>query len=399
VKEKLDVWPGLPIVVSGYCDTITCVRNIKAALEHSDRICQIELMVNAHKVPAEGVFTALEKPFPVLTDLDLSQWPSVSIFEFGYPDPLKFLGSSIHLRSLSLGGIAIPQFPALIASFVDLNKLRLHDIPYGYLKPDAMATALSALTSLETLSLGFASGQRCADLGNQASQHPLPRSVIRSLFCFDFEGVSQYLEALVARIDTPVLDRLGITLFHQPTFDTTQLRWFLSRIPNMQEFDKARVKLASPNPEVWTDFSSTSDFGALRVGILSSEPERRFQCLARFFGLPFNPTPESLYIAGGPYLGEYPWVRVENSQWLELLRPFVAVKNLHISKEVAARIAPALEELVGERATEVFPTLQKVFLEGEEENLPTHSAIMKFATVRRLSGHPIHIVSQSRDDD
>jgi hypothetical protein len=55
------------------------------------------------------------------------------------------------------------------------------------------------------------------------------------------------------------------------------------------------------------------------------------------------------------------------------------------------RIAPALQELVGERAIEVFPTLQNVFLEEFREKGPVYNAIMEFATSRRLSGHPIHI--------
>jgi hypothetical protein len=393
VKEKLDVWPRLPIVVSGYCDSITCLDNIEAALQHSDRVCQIELMVNARQmIPVKDAFAALEKPFPALTDLDLSQWPVSNAS--GCLDLFKFLKGSSHLRTLSLGGITIPQFPALLAYSMDLKNLHLHDIYYyEYLRPDKMATALSALTSLETLSLRFTSSHYHANLGNQES-----RSAIPSLLCFDFEGVSEYLEALVARIDTPVLGRLGITIFRQPTFDTTQLLWFLSRIPKMQELDKARVKL--DNPEVWIDFSS-SDLSAFRLGISSNEPERHFPCLVQFFGLPFNPLPtlESLYIVAYPYLQQYRWDRVENAQWLELLRPFVAVKNLHLFKEVTLRIAPALKELVGERATEVFPTLQNVFLEPLPTQ-PVYSAMIQFGAARQLSGHPIHIsVSHQRDDD
>src|SRR6266849_10262676 len=117
-----------------------------------------------------------------------------------------------------------------------------------------------------------------------------------------------------------------MTISRQATFDTTQLVWLLSRIPKMQELDEARVKLAYP--EVWTNFSS-SDLNALRLGISSNEPERHFPCLARFFDPPFNPllTLESLHIVACPNLQQYRWDRVENAQWLELVRPFVAVKN------------------------------------------------------------------------
>jgi len=380
VREKLDVWPRLPIVVSGYGDSIASLDNLKAVLEHSDRVCQIEIMVNVRQIPMKDIFAALEKPFPALTDLDLSQRPFSNTPSA--LDPFKFLMGSGHLQSLSLGGIAIPQFPALLASSMDLNSLHIHDAQYGYLAPDAMATALSALTSLETLSLRFTSGQPYADLGNR---HPLPRSVIPSLLCFDFEGVGEYLEALVAQIDTPVLGRLGITIFRKRTFDTTQLLWLLSRIPKMQELDKARVKL--DYPEVWIDFSS-KDLSALRLGISSYEPERHFPCVARSFGLPFNPllTLESLHIVAYPFLYLGRWDGVENAQWLELLRPFVAVKNIHLSREVTPRIAPALQDLVGERANEVFPTLQNVFLERSCQRGPF---ITPFYSSLRHDGFPV----------
>ena len=310
----------------------------------------------------EGYFRSVGEAIPGVDGLfDLSQWQHGSYMPSALDPyhPFKFLMGSGHLRSLSLGGIAIPQFPALLVSSMDLNNLHIHDAHYGSFTPDAMATALSALTSLETLSLRFTSGQSYAAPGNQESRHPLLRSVIPSLLCFDFEGFDRYLEALVARIDTPVLGRLGITIVRQPTFDTTQLLWLLSRIPKMQELDKACVKL--DNLEVWIDFSS-SDLSALRLGISSYEPERYFPRLAQSFGLLFNPlaTLESLHIVAYPFWQRYRWDRVENAQWLELLRPFVAVKNLHLSKEVTLRIAPALQELIGKRATEVLPNLQNM---------------------------------------
>ena len=396
MREKLDVWSHLPIVVSGYCDSMTCLDNIKAALEHSDRICQIELMVNPSKVPWEYVLAALEKPFPALTDFDLSQWPFLN-YNIGYPDPLKFLGGSGHLRlrSLSLGGVVIPQFPALLTTVTELNNLHLHNIPrYDYFTPDAMAAALSALTSLETLSLRFTPSQYRAELGKLESRHSLPRSVIPSLLCFDFEGISVYLEALVSRIDTPALGRLGITFFyyHRPAFDATQLLWFLSHLPKMQELDKAHMNLGST--QIWIEFSS-SDLSALRLEILSNEPERYFPCLASSFGPPFNPLPMvgSLHITHITSTGyqQNRWDCVGNARWLEPLRPFVGVKNLHLSKGVAPRIAPALQDLVGERSMEVFPALQNVLLEELLPTGPVHDPIMQFSTTRRISGHPILI--------
>jgi hypothetical protein len=82
---------------------------------------------------------------------------------------------------------------------------------------------------------------------------------------------------------------------------------------------------------------------------------------------------------------------VESSLWLELLLPFTAVKNLYLSKEFAQGIAAALQELVGDRITEVFPSLQNIFVEGLEPSGPVQKNIGQFVAARRHSDHPITI--------
>jgi hypothetical protein len=82
---------------------------------------------------------------------------------------------------------------------------------------------------------------------------------------------------------------------------------------------------------------------------------------------------------------------IESSQWLEVLNPFTAVKDLYISLEFTPRIAPALQELVGERTTEVLPILQRLFLEETLLSGPTPEAIGQFVAARQISSHPITI--------
>jgi hypothetical protein len=49
---------------------------------------------------------------------------------------------------------------------------------------------------------------------------------------------------------------------------------------------------------------------------------------------------------------------IEDNQWLEVLHPFTGVKNLYVSRELTPSIAPALQELIGERVIEVLPAMQ-----------------------------------------
>jgi hypothetical protein len=85
---------------------------------------------------------------------------------------------------------------------------------------------------------------------------------------------------------------------------------------------------------------------------------------------------------------------IENSQWMELLHPFTGVKDLFLSKGMAPRIAPYLQELVGGRTTEVLPVLQRLFMEELHPSKPVEGAIGKFVAARLLSSQPVAI-SQS----
>ena len=83
----------------------------------------------------------------------------------------------------------------------------------------------------------------------------------------------------------------------------------------------------------------------------------------------------------------------ENGQWLELFRPFTAVKYLSVFSYFMPYIAPALKELVGERVTEVLPALQTLQLYGPLPPGPAQETIDQFVAARQLAGHPIAISS------
>jgi len=60
---------------------------------------------------------------------------------------------------------------------------------------------------------------------------------------------------------------------------------------------------------------------------------------------------------------------IENTGWLELLLPFTTVKDLYPTRQFAPRIASALQELTGERRTEVLPKLQNMFLSHRNQSM------------------------------
>jgi hypothetical protein len=80
-----------------------------------------------------------------------------------------------------------------------------------------------------------------------------------------------------------------------------------------------------------------------------------------------------------------------STQWLEVFQQFTAVKHLYAPKECAESIALDLQELVGERVTDVLPALESLSLEGLKSSGPIQEAIGKFVAARELSGHPVAV--------
>ena len=72
-------------------------------------------------------------------------------------------------------------------------------------------------------------------------RHPPPqtRTLLPVLTRLYFEGISDFLEDLVARIDAPLLNSLAITFFYRPKFGTPQLTEFISRTPKLKLHDNA----------------------------------------------------------------------------------------------------------------------------------------------------------------
>ena len=112
------------------------------------------------------------------------------------------------------------------------------------------------------------------------------------------------------------------------------------------------------------------------------------QVCRSFFPHNFIPAVEHLDIVEDGYSDLCCLDYIESSQWLDLLRPFTTVKDLHVTQKIAPHIARALQELVGERVKEVLPALQTLVFEEPEA---VQETIGPFIIARQLAGHPIAI--------
>ena len=383
VRETLDVWPRLPIVVMGTINEECGVDNIVALLEHNDRIIEFSLW-NFSSSQIENVFAAMQQPFPELTHLQFQPGDEIAAAV-----PASFLGGSVQrLQTLFLDRIPFPGLPKLLSSATHLVVLNLWRIPHsGYIPPELIVSCLSVLTRLERLDIKFKSPQSRPD--RRLLRLPT-RIVLPALTELWFNGVSEYLEDLVVRIDAPLLDRLTITFFHQLLFDTPRLSQFIARAPNFKTHDEAHVLFSDWGVGVKLPQKLNRK---LEVHILCKQPDWQLSSLAQVFSSSFPrdliSAVEHLYILEN-IISRPPWQDgIESSQWLEILHPFIAVKGLYLSQELPPLIAPTLQELVGERATEVLPALQTLFLMETLPSGPVPETIGKFVAERELAGYPI----------
>jgi len=388
VITTLDVWPALPIVIDSVATGIQPqgVGNIIDALKQHNRVSKI----NIQYIPNSlfSIFAVMKKPFLSLTELKMSSgYGAVPII------PDSFLGGSTpQLRTLGLDGIPFPGLGKLLLSTSNLVDLDLRRIPHsGYISPQAIVACLESSMRLKKLALEFQSPQSRAD---RASWDPpsLTRIILPALTRLVFRGDSQYLEAIVSRIDAPLLDCLGIKFFNQPTLDTPLLRHMISRTGAFTAFHRANVDFYPSSVNV-TLFQRKGmlDNESLKLGISCKTSDRQLSAAAQLCNssIPPFPTLEQLTINGD---GDWLWQDdIGAPQWLELLQPFTRVKDLVLSERLVRFVAPALQELAGERVTENLPILQNLFLEGLQPSGAVKEAMEKFIAARQLSGYPVTV--------
>jgi hypothetical protein len=422
VRENLAFWPvSIPLALD-YPARMHLISisptdedNIVFALEHSRRVHRIEILATSSLLI--NAATVFQKSFPALTHLDLS-W---NLRDFPAPHargvpviPGGFLGGPAPrpspLRYLRLKSISIPELPTFLLSARDLVTLKLKEISQnGYISPEVMVGSLAVLTKLTTLSISFREETSSPD---QRRSHPDPpmRTILPALTNFHFIGRSEYLEDLLAQIDTPCLNDVSIEYFMQQ-IQIPQLSRFIDRtaVLHLSQFRRAEVtffsediyfELQCPQRERRQAHLSLKILGQAwldmqvpcMVHVLS-------QLLARFSHV-------NHLFADGDHVDSR---KMDLTDWMPFFYQFSAVETLRLSGGVAAYITDALEEAanpeVPEMVTDMFPILYLIWLEEgdedeDEDDYYRHKpvgSIEQFLSMRQLSRRPVTVVN-SQDE-
>ena len=219
------IWPPLPIIIRNMVDSrMPNDYDFDAATVRHNRVCEVNLL-RLTSSQLQRLASAMRTQFPALIHLKLDASGPASAL------PDEFLGGSApRLRTLGLQSIPFPALPKLLLSATSLVRLTLWNIPHsGYMSPEAIVTGLAVLANLEYLTLGFGSPLSRPNMESRLPLSPI-RTVLPALTRFKFQGVSEYLEVLVAQIDAPLLESIYCAFFHQLTLDIPQLTQFMERM-------------------------------------------------------------------------------------------------------------------------------------------------------------------------
>jgi hypothetical protein len=283
----------------------------------------------------------MQVPFPVLTSLDiLSNDQKAPII------PAGFLGgSALRLRAISFDGIPFPTLPMLLLSTSNLVTLTLSEIPpAGYIPPDAMAVGLAALTKLEKLVIDFQ--WVTFSHGDKVYPHPVTRIILPALKTFTFYGACTYLDNLVARIDSPRLNRILISSANQ-LFDVSiaQLTKYLDRSMASKLTLLRHAKIGFSSYHVTFKMYDPSSLSRISCEWIDLQVSNLAQSFCHLSTTISNVVHLKLEVMPEVSPLEELVEGADDIEWLRLLRQFSAIQSLYVSLDFAELIALALEDI------------------------------------------------------
>ncbi|KAH9987741.1 hypothetical protein BJV74DRAFT_796422 [Russula compacta] len=167
-------------------------------------------------------------------------------------------------------------------------------------------------------------------------------------------------------------------------------------IPQLYKFIAPRAEGIRLHNSAIVTFNATSiriSLGYVWLKISCREPDWQASSMAQVCNQlsPLTSHVESLEIDEDPPGQARQGNGIDPTQWFELFDSFPAVQDLHIHDELMPLVARALQELTGETATEVLPTLRRLFFKGTSPPEPLREDIQKFIAARQHSNHPVDV--------
>jgi len=298
-----------------------------------------------------------------------------------------------HLRHLLLNGSALPIGSRLLTTAVGLVTLCLvlgH--PSTYFHPNTLLRWLSSMPQLETLVLFFSFPVPNRDVERQIMHTPIMTPVtLPNLHRFVFGGVSAYLEALVHRITTPLLERLDISFYNQLTFSVPRLLQYMNTAESLRS-ESAKFEFSRKKFEVVVHPHGEAESYSLAITVdcwhLDWQVSSAAQ-ISRSLGQMLSAVEHLTLEHDVHSRSSEEHNEVDRTEWRKFLGSFGNVKTLRIAKGLVEELSRCLQLGDGEVSSELLPELQELTYSGSGDS---GDAFPSFIDARQNAGRPITLV-------
>ena len=389
--DTLSHLPPLPLIIHYLDRTRTITRkdegNMYLGLQQHDRVRQVVLQAPSSKL--RMWLEPMNKLFPILEELSLL---STATDSEKMSQALPELLQAPKLHRLSLHGISLPKGLSLISSTTALSTLSLtHIRESSYVPPGHLLARLQGLPHLEELSIGFAIPIPLPSSEGELLSVPITPVTLPTLRRLKFRGEHDYLNNLIAQINTPLLERLTVSLLFDLDFTLVNLTKFIHRTEGLG-CHVARVIFNKDGASIDAGNDEQRVIGNLGLHVnckpLDWQVDSTTQ-VCRALGNVLSAVEEltlDLDVDGMPSDWEN---RLDSMVWHELLLPFVGVKKLDIGSSLTLQLSQSLKSVAGGLVLELLPELQE--LEVHPKTFLPPNGFSLFVQTRKSVGRPVHL--------
>jgi hypothetical protein len=387
VADMLTNSPPLPLIIDHLHNifgiTAEDEAGIMLALQHRDRVRRIRLQMNFWDL--QKFIPAIDEEFPMLEYLYITAHKCNSLLV----PPNAFRAP--HLRHLVLTNFNFSITSLLTMTNTSLVTLSLENIPQSaFSHPNDLLQQISLMTQLETLGITFHSPVPNRDLERQLMDRPvMTRVILPNLRWLALRASSSYMEAVLSRMTTPLLERLQALFFLQLNFSVPHLLEFMGASQNLR-FRSAKfqffVNLVDVRVYPRDDapvFSFYTEISCKPIDWQVSFVAQISRTLRTVFS-----TLEHLTLEFGRYPESSEVNEAERSQWRELLGSFSNVKILRVNRDFHGQISRSLQVLDGESPLELLPELKEL---QYPRSLDDGDSLNAFIDARQDAGRPVNL--------
>ena len=397
IADMLTYSPPLPLVIDYQFNDFD--EGVILALKQYDRVRRVRLF----RLPAttlQKLVAAMDGEYPILEYLIIGHLERDQSSSLIFPETLQ----APRLRHLALIGFALPIGSRLLATAVDLVTLYLlMTHPSTYFHPNTLLQWLSSMPQLETLIFVFifpVPNSDGGDVERLLTHTPIMTDImLPNLHRLAFQGVGNYLEAIIHRITAPRLEKLQVIIFNQLPFSAPRILQFVNTTESLR-FKSAKFEFSDKKFGVEVHPDEEAETYALSLVVDSCHDLDRQVSFAahisnslspRLFAVEYLTLGHSVHNRSSEEHNE-----ANPTEWRKLLKPFMNVKTLCIAERLVEELSRSLELDDGELSLELLPELQELTYSGSGN---TGDMFTSFIDARQHAGRSITLVRRSPSPD